>query len=147
MAADLPILAFATQSALEKYYTEHHTTSGIWLRLYKKNSSVPSVNYDQALDVALCYGWIDGQVKKYDEQSYLQRFTPRRPKSVWSKRNRDHVTRLIHEGRMKESGLKEVESAKADGRWDAAYDSPKNIVVPDDFLRALAENRRAEEFF
>lgn len=148
MIQELPIVAFSTQKRLEQYFHEHHATSiGIWIRFYKKNSSVQSVNYEEALDVALCYGWIDGQLKKYDDQSYLQRFTPRRPKSMWSKKNREHVARLIQEGKMKESGLGEVESAKADGRWDAAYDSPKDATIPDDFLRELAQNKKAAAFF
>jgi uncharacterized protein YdeI (YjbR/CyaY-like superfamily) len=105
------------------------------------------VTYAEALDAALCYGWIDGQVKKSDELSYLQRFTPRRPKSLWSKRNREHVRRLIDEGRMMPAGLKQVEEAKQDGRWESAYDSPSTMAVPEDFLREVAKDPKAEAFF
>ena len=117
------------------------------MRFYKKNSGIETINYYEALDVALCYGWIDGQVKKYDENSYLQKFTPRRPKSMWSKRNKEHVARLEKEDRMKPSGLKEVEKAKGDGRWEKAYDSPNQMVVPDDFIEKLSKNKKAFAFF
>lgn len=108
---------------------------------------MPTIVYNEALDVALCYGWIDGQVKRYDENSYIQKFTPRRPKSIWSKRNIDHVARLLEEGRMKPSGIKEAEKAKNDGRWEKAYDSPGNMVVPEDFIQELTKNEKALEFF
>lgn len=148
MIQELPIVAFPTQKDLERYFDNHHAGSaGIWIRLYKKNSSIKSVNYEEALDVALCYGWIDGQVKAYDDESYLQKFTPRRPKSMWSKRNRNHVARLIQESRMKEWGMREVDVAKKDGRWQQAYDSPKNATIPDDFMKQLAENKKAYDFF
>lgn len=116
-------------------------------RFLKKNSGVATVTYDEALDIALCYGWIDGQKEKYDENSWLQKFTPRRSKSIWSKRNREHIARLISAGRMKPSGLKEVEAAKADGRWDNAYESPKNMQIPSYFLKELKKNEKAYEFF
>lgn len=148
MIQELPILAFSTQKELEQYMDKHHAISkGIWIRFYKMNSSTQSVNYDQALDVALCYGWIDGQLKKYDQQSYLRKFTPRQPKSVWSKRNCEHIERLMQEGKMQENGLREVEEAKANGRWNAAYDSSKNTTIPDDFLRVLSPNKKAYAFF
>jgi len=117
------------------------------LRFYKKASGVPSLNHPKSLDVALCYGWIDGIANKYDEESYLQRFSPRRPKSIWSKKNIENVTRLIAARKMKPAGLKEIEAAKADGRWEAAYDSPANMKVPEDFLKELAKNPKAEIFF
>jgi uncharacterized protein YdeI (YjbR/CyaY-like superfamily) len=122
-------------------------SQGIWLRFFKKGSGLASLNYAEALDEALCYGWIDGQSKSYDEKSWIQKFTPRRPKSVWSKRNTEHIARLIDAGRMKPAGLKQVEAAKADGRWQKAYDSPKNMEAPEDFLRELAKNKKAWAFY
>ncbi|HEY6082702.1 MAG TPA: YdeI/OmpD-associated family protein, partial [Chitinophagaceae bacterium] len=106
-----------------------------------------SIIYAEALDEALCYGWIDGQLNKHDEDSYLQKFTPRGPKSVWSMRNTEHVKRLGEEGRMKPAGLKQVEAAMADGRWEKAYESPGKITVPEDFLKALSKNKKAKAFF
>lgn len=148
MNQELPVVAFSTQNDLEQYFYKHHALSrGMWIRFYKKSSSIQSVNYDEALDVALCYGWIDGQLKKYDDTSYLQKFTPRRPKSIWSKRNRTNVIRLIKEGKMREAGLKEVDAAKKDGRWDVAYDSQKTMTIPDDFLKMLSKNKEAYAFF
>jgi uncharacterized protein YdeI (YjbR/CyaY-like superfamily) len=118
----LPIIPFASGDAWEAWLEEHHTTSeGVWLKIAKKGSGIESVSMAEALDVALCYGWIDSQADSFDEQYWLQRFTPRRPRSKWSKRNRATVTRLIEEGRMKPAGLREVKRAKADGRWEAAY--------------------------
>ena len=109
---------------------------GVWLRFFKKDSGVRSLTHAGALDEALCWGWIDGQARPCDARSWLQRYTPRRPRSAWSKRNREHVARLEREGRMKPSGHEQVDAAKADGRWDRAYDSPANIDVPVDFLHA-----------
>jgi uncharacterized protein YdeI (YjbR/CyaY-like superfamily) len=123
--------------------THHRHTKGAWLRLYKKASGVTSVSYDEALDIALCYGWIDGQARKHDALSYLQKFTPRRARSMWSARNICNVKRLIEAGLMKTAGLAEVERAKADGRWNAAYDSPRQMVVPQDFMDAISDNKRA----
>jgi uncharacterized protein YdeI (YjbR/CyaY-like superfamily) len=145
---DLPILSFTTQNEFENWEEQNHTVlNGIWVRFYKKNSGVKTVTYDEALDVALCFGWIDGQVKRYDEISYIQKFTPRRAKSMWSKRNREHVERLDKAEKMKPSGILEVEKAKADGRWEKAYDSPGNMVVPDDFIQELSKNEKAFQFF
>ena len=145
---DLQILSFDSQDHFESWLEENNfLNEGIWVRFYKKNSSVISLNYQEALDVALCYGWIDGQVKKYDDLSYIQKFTPRRSKSMWSKRNKDHVSRLENENRMKPSGIREVEKAKNDGRWDKAYDSPGKMIVPDDFILELSKNKKALEFF
>jgi uncharacterized protein YdeI (YjbR/CyaY-like superfamily) len=142
------IVAFSSAKELERWLAINHSKSaGIWLRFFKKNSGVPSVSYDEALDAAICFGWIDGQLKKYDEESWLRRFAPRRPKSVWSKRNRQHAERLIRAGRMQTAGLQEVEAAKQDGRWEAAYDSPSKMQIPDDFLNELAKNKRARAFF
>ncbi len=119
----------------------------MWLKIAKKGSGLESVSYDQAVEVALCYGWIDGQVRKFDEDYYLQRFTPRRPRSKWSKINRKKVEDLVERGKMKAAGLREVERAKADGRWDAAYDAPSTATVPDDLSRELEKNEKAREFF
>ena len=115
--------------------------------VFKKNSGIKSIVYAEALDVALCYGWIDGLVNKYDEVSYIQKFTPRRAKSMWSIRNQEHVARLAKEGKMKPSGLMEVERAKADGRWDKAYNSPSNMEVPKDFIQLLSQHPKAFLFF
>lgn len=117
------------------------------MRLFKKDSGVATVTYAEALDEALCHGWIDGQLDKYDDKSWLRKFTPRRPKSFWSKRNIEHVNRLIDAGKMKPAGLKEVEAAKADGRWGRAYDSPSAMQVPDDFLTELSKHKKAQAFF
>jgi len=119
----------------------------MWLKFAKKGSGIETVTYDQAVEVALCYGWIDGQVRKLDEDYYLQRFTPRRARSKWSKINRQKATELIERGEMRPAGLREVERAKADGRWDAAYDAPSTAQVPDDLLRELGKNERARKFF
>ena len=145
---NLPIHFFKTVKEWKEWLDKNHASAkGIWLRFYKKASGVPSLDHPKSLDVALCYGWIDGQANKYDEESYLQRFSPRRPKSIWSKRNIENVTRLIAARKMKPAGLKEIEAAKADGRWEAAYDSPANMKVPEDFLKELAKNPKAKEFF
>jgi uncharacterized protein YdeI (YjbR/CyaY-like superfamily) len=143
-----PVLAFLSSTEWEQWLARNHAiSSGIWLRLFKKNSRVPSVSYDEALDSALSFGWIDGQLRAHDQESWLRRFTPRRPKSVWSKRNRGHAERLIMAGKMRPAGLREVEEAKKDGRWDAAYDSARTMVIPDDFLNELAKNPQARAFF
>jgi uncharacterized protein YdeI (YjbR/CyaY-like superfamily) len=126
---------------------EHARASGLALRIYKKDSGVASVTYAQALDQALCFGWIDAQKLPYDEKSWVQRFVPRRPKSRWSKINVAHVERLIRAGQMTPAGLEEVAAAKADGRWAAAYDSPANATVPPEFIEELARNRKAKQFF
>jgi uncharacterized protein YdeI (YjbR/CyaY-like superfamily) len=143
-----PILFFETPKAWEQWLKKHHSdTTAVWLRFYKKASGIASLTYDQALDEALCYGWIDGVVNAYDEQSYLQRFTPRRPKGNWSKRNTEHIARLIKLGKMRAAGLAAVEAAKKDGRWQAAYASPSNIKIPEDFLKEIAKNKKAKAFF
>ena len=143
-----PVLFFATQADLESWMDEHGEESGgIWLKFAKKDSGIESVVYAQAVAVALSYGWIDGQAKRLDDHHYLQRFTPRRPRSKWSKINREKAERLIAEGRMRPAGLREVERAKEDGRWDEAYDSPTTATVPDDFQAALDAEPAAAEFF
>ena len=125
----------------------HRTADGVWLRIHKKASRGRSVAYAEALDEALCFGWIDGQKKSHDAEVFLQKFTPRRPRSLWSKRNIDHCERLIAAGRMAPSGQAQIDAAKADGRWAGAYDPPSRATPPEDLLRALARNRRAREFF
>jgi uncharacterized protein YdeI (YjbR/CyaY-like superfamily) len=125
----------------------HGSSDGIWLRILKKNSDKQSITYPEALDQALCYGWIDGQKQPQDEQSWLQKFTPRRLRSGWSKTNTQHVERLVKTGQMTDAGLRAVEAAKADGRWQAAYDSPRNAAPPDDFLKALDKDKSAKAFF
>ncbi len=148
VAAEIPILAFASAKAWQQWLAKHHSTSdGIWLRLFKKTSATPSVSYAEALDAALCYGWIDGQLKSHDAQSWLRKFTPRRAGSIWSKKNLEHIARLTKAGQMKAAGLKAVEAAKADGRLKAAYDAPSKSEVPKDFLAALSRNAKAKTFF
>jgi uncharacterized protein YdeI (YjbR/CyaY-like superfamily) len=141
-------LPFASRESWEAFLEERHATSdGLWLKIAKKGSGIDSVTYDQAVEVALCYGWIDGQVRRFDESYYLQRFTPRRPRSKWSKVNREKATDLIERGEMKAAGLREVERARADDRWDAAYDSPGTATVPEDLQRELEKNEQASTFF
>lgn len=145
---DLPILTFISDKAFTSWLAKHHkASSGIWMRLFKVKSGVPTITYAEALDVALCYGWIDGQKKSYDAESWLQKFTPRRRKSLWSKRNCEHVERLGRLGLMKAAGIEEVEAAKADGRWDQAYESSSKMTVPADFLNELTKHKKAEAFF
>ena len=145
---DQPIIAYRSLQEWEAWLVKNHSTSqGIWMRLFKKATKQESITYAEALDVALCYGWIDGQKKSYDQDSWLQKFTPRRARSVWSKRNTEHIARLMKAGKMKPAGMKAVDAAKADGRWDAAYDSPSNTTMPEDFLKELAKDKKAEAFF
>lgn len=142
------VLPFADAAAFERWLAKHHaTTTVIWIKHAKKASGEPTITWTEAVDVVLCYGWIDGQSRSLDERYYLQRYTPRRSASIWSKLNRERVVRLIADDRMRPAGLAEIERAKADGRWDAAYDSPKTSVVPDDLSRALARNRTAKAAF
>ena len=145
---DLQIIPFLSPSEFESWLElNNDNTKGIWVRFYKKDSGMPTIIYQEALVVALCYGWIDGQVKKHDENSYIQKFTPRRSKSMWSKRNINLVERLEKEGRMKPSGIKEAEKARSDGRWERAYDSPGSMVVPENFINELSKNKKALQFF
>jgi len=140
--------SFETAREWRSWLRKHHAApDGIWLRFFKKASGVKSITYAEALDEALCFGWIDGQARPCDSESWLQRFTPRRSKSIWSKRNREHTARLIKEKRMTAAGLKEIERAKQDGRWESAYDSPKDMKVPADFLRELKKDKTAYAFF
>lgn len=144
----LPTIEFKTAESFETWLEKHHDNSnGLWLKIFKKDSGEKTISYAEALDIALCYGWIDGQKNAFDEQAYLQKFCPRREKSIWSKINIGHVERLINEGRMRPPGLKAVEKAKVDGRWEKAYDSPSKMTIPEDFLNELCKNKKAEEFF
>jgi uncharacterized protein YdeI (YjbR/CyaY-like superfamily) len=145
---DPPVLFFASRAEWEAWLADHHgDEQGVWLKIAKKGAGIESAAYPEVLEVALCYGWIDGQRKALDAEYFLQRFTPRRARSRWSKVNRASATRLIEEGLLKEPGLREVERAKADGRWDAAYDGPRAARVPDDLERALRKNKRAHDYF
>ncbi len=145
---DLPLISFSSRKELSSWLENNHSLeTGIWIKFYKKNSGVPTVTYHEALLEALCYGWIDGQLKKFDEAAYIQKFTPRRPKSGWSKRNIGLVAQLQEEGKMKPSGLKQVESAMADGRWEFAYDSPSRMTVPADFIKRLSKDKKGLRFF
>lgn len=146
--APLPVQQFARQEDWARWLAENHESSlGVWLQLAKKGSGVRSVSYDEALEVALCFGWIDGQKQAHSEQFWLQKFTRRSSKSIWSKINRDKAVALIETGKMKPAGLHEVERARGDGRWDAAYDSASKATVPDDLQAALDGNAKAKEFF
>lgn len=143
-----PIYLFETPQEWEEWLEKHHAdTTAVWLRFYNKASGKKVFTYAQALDVALCFGWIDGLVNKYDSDSHLQRFTPRRKQSNWSKRNTEHIERLTKLGKMRPAGIAEVEAANQDGRWDRAYDSPANITLPEDFLKELSKNKKAKKFF
>ena len=143
------IKSFASSKQWKEWLAMNYAISnnGIWLRIFKKDSGEKTITYDEALDEALCFGWIDGQKEAYDEKSWLQKFTPRRSKSIWSKRNKARVVLLIEEKRMQPSGLKEIETAKKDGRWDKAYDSPSQMEIPSDFLAILEKDHQAYEFF
>ncbi len=148
VSTSLPIIAFADADAWSKWLAKHHaSSSGLWLKIGKKGSELASVTYAQAIEVALVWGWIDGQKGKLDDAWWLQRFSPRGPKSIWSKINRDKAIALIDAGKMKPSGLAQVEGAKRDGRWHAAYEGQKTATVPPDLAKALAANARAARFF
>jgi uncharacterized protein YdeI (YjbR/CyaY-like superfamily) len=145
---DLPILLFATQVDLEEWLEENHTASeGIWLKIAKKGAAEPSVTYAEALELALCFGWIDSQKRGHDEQHFLHRFTPRRPRGRWSKINREKCEALVAAGAVRPTGLAEVDAAKADGRWEAAYEGQRSAKVPDDLRRELDGNPAAAKFF
>lgn len=139
---------FATQEDFREWLHTNHTTSpGIWIKMFKKATGIQSLNWKDAVPVALCYGWIDGQSRRGDDTFWFQKFTPRGKRSMWSQINRDHVERLMKEGKMQVAGIAEVERAKADGRWDAAYAPPSKMVVPDDFLKELAKYPEAAAFY
>ena len=146
--AQQPIIAFASAAKFSQWLNRHHANHpGIWLRIYKKSTRHSTVSYAEALDIALCYGWIDGQKQRGDEESWLQKFTQRRPRSGWSKINVGHVARLTRERRMKPAGIAAVEAAKADGRWERSYSPSSTAELPVDFMQALAKAPQAETFF
>ena len=145
---EIKVLSFKTADAFGKWLAKNYNkVTAIWLRFFKKDSGKASITYKEAVDEALCYGWIDGQANKYDDESWIQRFTPRGARSIWSKKNTENIERLTALGKMKPSGLAEVEKAKADGRWAKAYDSPKEMQVPEDFIKALSKNKKAKAFY
>ena len=144
---DLPVLAFESAQAFEDWLSAHGDSAGAWLKIAKKGSAARTLSYAEALEAALCFGWIDGQKGGLDDDFWLQRFTPRKPGGRWSKINTDKAAELISAGRMRPAGLREVEQARADGRWDAAYAGQRDVTVPDDLQRALAANDDARAFF
>jgi len=145
---ELPILPFASAAAWEAWLeAEHARAAGVWLQIAKKDTGIATVTYAQALEVALCFGWIDGQKRGFDATRFLQRFTPRKARSRWSKINTGHVERLIAEGRMRPAGLAHVEAARADGRWEAAYEGQRSAAVPPDLQAALDANPQAAAFY
>jgi uncharacterized protein YdeI (YjbR/CyaY-like superfamily) len=148
LPTDLPVLAFADQAALEAWLDEHSGTApGLYVKIAKKGTGVPSVNWEQMVEVLLCFGWIDGRANRLDDRFYLQRVTPRRPRSVWSQKNVATVERLLAEGRMRPAGLAAVDAAKADGRWERAYAGPATVTVPDDLAAALDAEPAARAAF
>jgi len=148
VADDLPIIPFSSAGEMEEWLEGNHAGSeGIWLKIAKKGSGIASVNYAQALELALCFGWIDSQKRGFDERYFLQRFTPRRPGGKWSQINREKAEALIAAGTMRPAGLAEVEAAKADGRWEAAYAGQRTAKVPDDLRRELERSKAAADFF
>jgi uncharacterized protein YdeI (YjbR/CyaY-like superfamily) len=139
---------FETPSQLEQWLEANHATQHeLWVRIFKKDSGTSSVNWNDCVIAAITWGWIDGQRKSLDENSFLQRLTPRRPRSNWSKKNCEHAERLIHDGRMQPPGLAHVQSARQDGRWERAYSGSAEMVIPEDFLEQLHKNPEAERFF
>ena len=148
MPDDLPIILFPSAADLEAWLeAEHDRSEGIWLKIAKKDSGIDSVSYAEAVELGLCFGWIDGQARRFDDRHYLQRYTPRRPRSKWSRLNRERVEALAAAGRMRPSGIAAVEAAKGDGRWDAAYAPPSTAEVPPDLERELKRDRAARESF
>jgi len=144
----LPVMSFESTDAWDAWLAAHHAGSpGLWLKIAKKGAAGTTISYSEALDVALCHGWIDGQKGRHDDKYWLQRFTPRKAGSKWSKINTERAAALIESGRMRPAGLREVERAQADGRWEQAYESQSRVTVPEDLARALAANERASAFF
>jgi uncharacterized protein YdeI (YjbR/CyaY-like superfamily) len=142
------IIAFRDAAAWESWLADNHELqAGVWLKMAKKSSGIRSVNDDEVVDIGLCYGWVSGRRKSFDERYYLQKYVPRRPRSLWSKRNVDKVEMLLAAGRMRAPGMAEMRAAQADGRWDAAYESQKHATVPPDVLAALEDNKEAKDFF
>jgi uncharacterized protein YdeI (YjbR/CyaY-like superfamily) len=147
-SVDLPILSFETQSSLEDWLKSNAASSaGVWLQIAKKGSGIASVTYDEAVESALCYGWIDSHKKTYDEKTWIQKFTPRGARSIWSKVNKDKSEALIAVGRMSEQGLKAIENAKQNGNWDNAYEPQSVATMPEDFARELERNSKAKAFY
>ena len=146
-AAELPVKLFRTQAAWEKWLAGHGDAAGVWVQIAKKDGGETSLTQNEAIDGALCHGWIDGQKRAMDEKFYMLRFTPRRPRSVWSKINIAKVEQLIASGQMQPAGMREVEAAKKDGRWDAAYEGSSRMEVPPELAEALAADERARRFF
>ena len=145
---EVEIISFITQNEFRKWLEKNYNSStGIWIRFYKKDSGCYSITHGEALDEALCFGWIDGQLNKFDDKSWLQKFTPRSRKSIWSKRNADRCEQLIKLGKMKPAGFEEMETAKSDGRWGKAYDSPADMKIPEDFMKQLSKDKKALKFF
>jgi uncharacterized protein YdeI (YjbR/CyaY-like superfamily) len=145
---DLPTISFASRDGWEAWLDEHHADfDGLWLKIAKKGSGIETVTQPEVLEAALCYGWIDSQAKTFDGEYWLQRFTPRKPRSKWSRVNREKVEKLIEAGRMKPAGLREVERARSDGRWEAAYEAQSSATVPDDLRRELEKSKVARGFF
>jgi uncharacterized protein YdeI (YjbR/CyaY-like superfamily) len=148
LPTDLPVMAFPDQAAFEAWLeAEGATSPGVYVKLAKKGAGVPSVTYAEIVESALCFGWIDGRANRLDDRFYLQRMTPRRPKSVWSQKNVDAVEALTLAGRMRPAGLAAVEAARADGRWERAYAGSATITVPDDFAEALTAEPAAQKQF
>jgi len=147
LPTDLPIKLFKTEAAWEKWLAANGDASGAWLKIAKKDTGATSVSYSQALDVALCHGWIDGLKRSCDAQYFLQRFTPRKAKSLWSKLNIARVEKLVGAGRMQAAGMREVDAAKADGRWAAAYEAASAMEVPPELASALEKNTKARKAF
>lgn len=146
--SDTAAILFKSAKAFDAWLKKHHATSdGLWLKIAKKGAVAPSVTYPEAVEIALCWGWIDGQKKGLDDQHYLQRFTPRRARSIWSKINVEKVTTLMEAGRMQPAGQAQIDAAKTDGRWSKAYDSARTSTVPDDLQAALAASPKAKAFF
>jgi uncharacterized protein YdeI (YjbR/CyaY-like superfamily) len=147
MKDNLPVILFETEQSLTDWLEQNGKSTGVWIRIAKKNSGIKSVSYEQAVSVGLCYGWIDGLKKTFDEKTWIQRFSPRKPTSQWSKINREKALNLIAEGKMRPEGMATIEVAKARGTWDNAYDSQKTATVPDDLQAELDKNPEAAEFF
>ena len=144
---DLPMRHFRNAAAWEKWLEANAAAAGLWLKIARKDAGIASVSYAEALDIALCHGWIDGMKRSFDAQFFLQRFTPRKPKSLWSKINVGKVEGLVTAGRMRAGGQREIDAAKADGRWDAAYHGASKMEVPEALAQALAKDRKAKAFF
>jgi uncharacterized protein YdeI (YjbR/CyaY-like superfamily) len=145
--ADLPTLRFASQKEWQAWLEENESATGVWMKIAKKASGIESITHPDALEIALCHGWIDGQRKRLDDEFFLQKFTPRTARSPWSRINREKAERLVEAGRMRPRGQREMERAKADGRWDSAYDPQSTVTVPEDLQRELDRRPDAAAFF